>query len=230
VIPNGNNIDMIKRVASALGELTAEMVFVGGSTVGLLVTDPARAAVRATIDVDLVAEAASISDYSGLSSKLIERGFNQELGAIVCRWKYQDLIVDIMTPSQEILGATNRWYPKVLRDATEFRFEDGCQIRLLTAPLLVATKLEAFHDRGKGDYGASHDIEDIVVVVDGRPELIGEIETADPEIREYLREEFDDLLADERFSDQLRWHLGGSSEDQARYETLIDRLARIAGL
>ena len=50
----------------------------------------------------------------------------------------------------------------------------------------MATKFEAFSDRGHGDLLGSHDLEDIVNVVDGRPELVSEVGLAAPELRQYL--------------------------------------------
>jgi len=46
---------------------------------------------------------------------------------------------------------------------------------MVLAPYFLATKLEAFDGRGKGDYLSSHDIEDIVAVLDGRPEILDEL-------------------------------------------------------
>lgn len=44
--------------------------------------------------------------------------------------------------------------------------------------MFIATKLEAFADRGGGDFLASHDLEDITTVTDGRPELTDEAAAA----------------------------------------------------
>ena len=55
----------------------------------------------------------------------------------------------------------------------------GETIKLIAAPVFIATKLEAFKDRGKDASGqpdllGSHDLEDIITVSDRRPELIEE--------------------------------------------------------
>ena len=42
----------------------------------------------------------------------------------------------------------------------------------------IATKLEAFHGRGGGDIVASHNLEDIIAVAEGRPEIVGEVAAA----------------------------------------------------
>ena len=94
----------------------------------------------------------------------------------------------------------------------------------MTAPLFVATKLEAFSDRGHGDYLASHDLEDIVTVVDGRPELVDEVRSGPSEVRDYVRDRLGLLLADEGFVTALPGHLPGDAGSQARLPLLLERL------
>jgi hypothetical protein len=62
------------------------------------------------------------------------------------------------------------------------------QIRLIAALVFIATKLEAFNDRGRDadgqpDFLDSHDMEDIVAVTDRRPELLAECEAMPAELR-----------------------------------------------
>lgn len=48
--PEDPNLPQLRTIAAALGpQLCAECVFVGGATAGLLLTDPAAAAVRTTL-------------------------------------------------------------------------------------------------------------------------------------------------------------------------------------
>jgi len=67
----------------------------------------------------------------------------------------------------------------------------------------LATKLGAFRDRGHGDYLESHDLEDVLSVVDGRPEIVEELAKADAELRSYVLGVFRRLLADEGFLNAL---------------------------
>lgn len=50
----------------------------------------------------------------------------------------------------------------------------------------MATKLEAFGGRGRGDFLGSHDLEDILTVFDGRAELPGEIAQAPANVRDHI--------------------------------------------
>ena len=62
------------------------------------------------------------------------------------------------------------------------------------APYFLATKVDAFLNRGEGDYYGSHDLEDLIVVVDGRPEIVDEVRTnATPELRAFLRDSLDGM-------------------------------------
>lgn len=224
------NVSIVELVAAALGDLRSELVLVGGCSVGLLITDDARPVVRQTVDVDLVAEVASLGDYyDGLSPRLRKCGF-VENGEHMCRWTKGGLIVDVM-PTKEILGhSVNRWYEIAVQEAQPRTLPSGLEILVVTAPMFLSTKLEAFHGRGNGDYLGSTDMEDIINVIDGRPELVDEVRRAPPDVREFLQEEFDGLLADAEFVELLPGHLAGDPASQGRVPLLIGRLRQLAGL
>lgn len=79
---------------------------------------------------------------------------------------------------------------------------EGTVIRVITPPLFLATKFVAFEQRGGGDY-LSHDVEDIIAVVNGRPEVMGDVAAAAPDVREFLRRQFSSLLECEDFLNVL---------------------------
>jgi len=62
--------------------------------------------------------------------------------------------------------------------------EDDLAIKLVSSPYFLATKIEAFTGRGGGDYQASHDLEDIITLLDGRPEIVAEIGAAPRDLKE----------------------------------------------
>lgn len=61
--PGDPNLDMLEIMARKLGALTERLVFVGGSTTGLFITDPLLPQIRVTRDVDVITEASSRLDY-----------------------------------------------------------------------------------------------------------------------------------------------------------------------
>lgn len=226
--PNDPNVQQLQLVAKALKDLCQSLVFVGGCVTGILITDETRPPVRATQDIDLIAELASKVDLYRLQDELRSLGFKED-PEVYCRWRFRNLRVDVMATEESVMNFTNRWYAEAVTTSTEITLPDGASIRLITAPYFLATKLEAFHDRGQGDY-MSHDIEDIINVIDGRAEIISEIKSSADSIRVYLREEFDDLLADSTFVDSLRGHFHPDALEQERVVPLIERLRQIAGI
>lgn len=223
------NVQLVEVVAQRLGSLASRVVLVGGCTTGLLITDLARPPARATVDVDLIVETLSLIDYYKLQRDLKALGFKED-PELTCRWRLGELKVDVTPTDERILGFTNRWYGRAMEQAQRRSLPSGRQIKVISAPLFIATKLEAFYSRGNGDYGASHDIEDIVAVVDGRMELVAEIASADQDVRSYIQQELDGLLGELAFTSTLAYHLAGDDANQKRIPLIIQRLRDIAGI
>jgi hypothetical protein len=201
---------------------------VGGCTTGLLITDPAAADIRPTHDVDVIVAAASLAEYYAVSKRLRALGFHEDI-KVICRWHHRDdLTLDVMPTDSNILGFSNRWYSGAIAHAVDWELEAGLIIRVVTPPYFCATKIEAFHGRGNGDYAGSHDLEDLLAVVDGRPELAGEIRAAEDTLRSYLATEANGLLMRKEFLDALPGTLMPDAASQARLPLLLARLEQIA--
>ncbi len=225
------NVAMLERIAEALGPLRRRMVFLGGCATGLLITDPAAAPIRATRDVDVIVETPGRSGYFALEEELTGRGFrhDQSAGAPICRWTLGDLLVDVLPVDPAVLGFSNSWYPEALRTSRLVRLPSGVEIAVVSPAAFLATKLEAFFGRGQGDYATSHDLEDLVSVVDGRDDIVEEVAAASVPLRSYLNTEFGKLVIDERFLAALPGHLPSDIGSQAHLPVLLQRLLRIAG-
>lgn len=226
--PENPNLAQLLAAATKLESLLNQIVFVGGCVTGLLLTDPATAPVRPTLDVDAIIEIASYLEFTALENQLRQLGFRQAHAedAPICRWLADDLLLDLMPVDPSILGFSNRWYRPALENSQNFRI-DTREIRVITAPYFLATKLEAFHGRGKNDF-RSHDLEDIVTVVDGRPELVGEVGLASEDLRKYLGNELGDLLSNRDFLEALPGHLLPDIASQQRVGLVLGRIKQIA--
>lgn len=222
--PRNPNLARLGSAVRKLEPLLDRIVFVGGSVTGLLLTDPAAAPVRPTLDVDAIVAISSYADFTLLENRMRELGFRESNaeGAPICRWISGDLILDLMPTDASILGFGNRWYHPALENARRTRIGEYA-IRLITAPYFLATKLEAFHGRGKNDF-RSGDLEDIVTVVDGRPEIIEEIHRAPADLQKYLRDEFRALLSNRDFLEALPSHLLPDAASQQRSALVISRM------
>lgn len=135
-----------------------------------------------------------------------------------------------MPLDEKILGFSNRWYKPAMDSAVVHEPEPDLRIRAVSAVYFCATKLEAFAGRGKHDYQSSHDLEDLVAVVDGRPELPEEIHSAPEDVRAFVAAEIRNLLATREFLDALPGYLLPDQASQARVSILLERLKKIAGL
>ena len=204
------------------------MVFVGGCITGLLLSDPAAAPVRPTLDVDAIVAVASYAEFTALENHLRDLGFHQPHaeGAPICRWLSGGLILDLMPTDASILGFSNLWYGPAMENAHRTRIGEY-EIRLITAPYFLATKLEAFHGRGKNDFRMSHDLEDIVTVVDGRPEIIDEVHLAAADLRRYLSREFRSLLSNRDFREALPGQLLPDAASQQRLGLVVKRMQQL---
>lgn len=151
--------------------------------------------IRFTDDVDLVIELAGIGAWHRLTERLAARNFKiTGEHEVNCRFRFNDIIVDVMPSDEAVLGYANRWFIEGLADADKFALPGGPVIQIFKPAYFLATKLEAFSGRGGGD-PYHKDVEDIVILVDGRPGLLEEVQQAAPELRAFIAAGIKALLA-----------------------------------
>lgn len=226
------NVEIIEIAAQALGSLCDELVFLGGCATALLITDSAAPPVRVTRDVDVLAEIGSAPEYRELEKRLRERGFevDSSKGAPICRWAGHGVLLDVMPTDEQILGFGNVWYASAVASARSRELPSGTEIQLIDPVHFVATKFEAFDGRGGNDFVMSHDLEDVICVLDGRPELENEIGDAKREIRDCICNRIREFVNIAQFIESLPGHLPGDAGSQARLPMLTEKLHRIAAL
>jgi len=69
----------------------------------------------------------------------------------------------------------------------------GQKVRVLSVPFYLATKFEAFNDRGV-DYRTSHDFEDIIYVIDNCTTVVKEISEAEEKVKSFIKDELRKVL------------------------------------
>ncbi|MDX2173614.1 MAG: nucleotidyl transferase AbiEii/AbiGii toxin family protein [Bacteroidota bacterium] len=184
------NIVRIKTVHNNLADLKDKVVFVGGATVSLY-ADRQTLEVRPTDDVDVIIELINYNERAKLEEKLRSIGFQHDMeSTVVCRFKIQGIIVDIMPTTPDSIGFSNKWYPEGFKNAIEYKIDDNNIVKILSSPYFIATKLEAFKGRGGGDGRTSQDFEDIVYVLENRQIIWEDLNNTKGEIRNYLINEF----------------------------------------
>lgn len=225
------NLAAMRAVADRLGGLGLDYAFLGGSIVNLLLDNPEISPARPTDDVDVVLETVTAQRYSEVEAKLRGLGFNHDMRehAPKCRWVLGNLTVDIMPVEGGFLGLNTAWFKEALASATEREFL-RTKLRLVSPVAFLATKYVAFLDRGAGDYYASHDVEDFVTVIDGREDIVAEVNTTPASMRRYVIDSIKSLISTEAFNEALPGHLPPDRASQQRLSGLRRKLRAIAAL
>ncbi len=226
---------MVTRVAQALGqEMASQVAFVGGCATALLVTDEyIRSQVRFTDDVDLIVQVIGYGQWHQLEIELEKRGFRSSgEDEVICRKRLRDaengeLIVDFMPDDEKILGFSNRWYTEALASAEELTLSNGVSVRVVSGPYFLATKLEAYKGRGKGDPMGSRDVEDILNLVEGRDALMREVRESSEELRAGISAEITALMDTRDFDYAVASTCRGEKGRETRLFEKLEILARI---
>jgi predicted nucleotidyltransferase len=229
--------ELLELAAEILGPLVDDVVFVGGATVHLWLTEAAAPAVRATDDVDVICDVTSYAEYQGLAKRLRQQDLEEAMDErVICRWRHREsgLLIDVMPISEEVLGFSNPWYTFGIETAVERTLPSGTQIRAVAPPVVIATKLAAWRGRGHADVIVSLDVHDIVVLIDGRPELGDELAIQHEDLRTYVADELVLLRNDPYFNYVVQGALAGYGDvagDRARIftERLDAIVARLPG-
>lgn len=201
------NTVRIKAVHNSLADLKDKVVYVGGATISLY-SDRETLEVRPTDDIDVIVEILSYNERSKLEEKLRSIGFQHDMdSSVICRYKIQGIIVDIMPTADESIGFKNIWYPEGFKNAIDYKIDDITTVKILSVPYFIATKLEAYKGRGSGDGRTSHDFEDIVYVLENRQTIWDELRNTSGELKKYFVDEFKKLKENPNLFEWIDCHV-----------------------
>jgi len=228
--PVSGNLALLMQVVDRLAPLLDRFVFLGGVVTELLITSTAAGSPRQTKDVDVVVNVLNLGEYSEtLRERFLACGLVEDTspGAPICRWCLDDLIVDIMPTRGEILDFSCEWYQVAFDTAQPTMLPNGSTIRLVTPACFLATKLAAFGDRGRRDPTSSHDLEDLISVIDGRREIVADLAAAPRDLRAYVADRLTHFLARGDAEVLVAAQLMPDSDSQDRLPFVIDRIRNL---
>jgi hypothetical protein len=127
-----------------------------------------------------------------------------------------------MPTDEKVLGFSNKWYAPGFKLAIDFEIDKQHIVKIFPVAYFIASKLVAFKSRGKNNGRTSSDFEDIVFVLNYRNIIWKELQEADETVKEYLKEEFMNLLADNYIYEWISVHL--DYNDRQRGELIFGRL------
>jgi hypothetical protein len=226
MIPVDKNRILVERLCAHIEPLLDQIVLVGGCAVGFLITDSAQLLPRETDDVDLATEITTLGDYHQFAGRLKELGFSEDTETgVICRWRKDELCLDAMPMKEVGFGSVNSWFPLAIKTSVTVNLPSGGILKHIDAPTFIATKIESFLNRGGDDF-AHHDIEDIINVINGRIELIGEVGKADHELKDFLSDKLGAFMEISAFTDLIPSHI---RPNESRAEIVFERLRKITG-
>ena len=222
------NKELLAKISNELDELLEDVVFVGSITLEYLIDEKIKKAIylRTTEDVDIVIQVSTKKGFYDFLEKLQQKGFGEDIQSpTICTMKKGELKIDIMPTKQEILGFTNRWYAKRVKNTKKIKLDNGKTINILKAPFFLASKIEAFFSRGIKDPFLSKDLEDIVDLINGREAIVQDVILSnDLELVNFLSDKINQMLEDEKIYEAISGHFYGQ---EARFVVVIERMKRI---
>jgi hypothetical protein len=174
-------------------------------------------------------EVVSALDSYKLDEILRSKGFTNDMseGAPACRWKLGSLTVDVMSSISAAMGFTNIWYDEGIRNSMEV-IKDPVSVKIFKCPFFLASKIEAFNDRGQMDFRGSPDMEDVVAILEVVPEnLLEEDLSQFPIVQQYLAVEFQKLLKNSNFLDALPGLLFNRADRSASIQKIKNRMSNL---
>jgi len=133
---------LLEAGAADLRSVLDRVVFLGGATIFLWITDPAAREVRATYDVDVVAEVITLCAYSRFQDELRASGLTEASeSGVICRWRSASgLVIDVLPAEPALVGMGGRWLKATTDASVEHTLPSGSTIRVVPPPYLIATR------------------------------------------------------------------------------------------
>jgi len=221
------NLGLVAEVAKGLEELNEKMVFIGGAVISLYTDDPAAEEIRPTTDIDMTVNLANYTEWTQMQERLsVLKFFPDPHGQSICSYKFKEIAIDIMPAEDSSIGISNVWYRPGFKYLQQILLEDGTMINVLPSPYFLATKLEAFKDRGKNDFYGSHDYEDIIYLIDNRTTIVEEILSSEDDLKQYIKQELTAIKNHPQASEILAMHIHPLIREQ-RFQMLMEKIEQI---
>jgi len=221
-----HSLAMLEIAANGIAPILNKVVFTGGAIVPLYAPN-AKIDFRFTEDVDCVIEISNTLSYYKLERKLRSLGFSNDTSSNnICRWRYKEILLDIMPTNEDILGFSNIWNIKGMENSIDFILPSGCKISIFSLSYLIASKIEAYKAKGKGDFLLSKDYEDIIFLISYSPQINKIIESG-RELLEYLSSEFKSHLENSYFFETIAGHFKPDNNQKRNVQNVVNFMNKI---
>lgn len=131
-----------------------------------------------------------------------------------------------MPAEDSSIGVSNKWYKPGFNHLQKIQLKDGTCINILPAAYFLATKLEAFKDRGGNDFYGSHDFEDIIYLIDNKSTIVTDILSADEDVRQFIKTELKTIKNHTQSDEILAMHIHPLIRKE-RFKMLLEKIEKI---
>ncbi|MDX2250611.1 MAG: hypothetical protein SF052_27765 [Bacteroidia bacterium] len=220
---------MLETLASGFGESLHKVVFIGGATLSLYVTDRSAPECHPSGDIDGIVGGSSMIEFLEFQQIIEKKGFKRmklsRPGAE--QWMYEGIKVRLMPMNTEKIGFTNRWYEEGVFHARTYRLPGGRPIRIFMPAYFMASKIDAFLNRGGTDLRMSEDFQDLVYLLDNRQEILDDIQQAFYEVRSYIQQQFARFLTLSHLDEGIAYALPDSFDEEniLRIRQIMEKIA-----
>jgi hypothetical protein len=220
---------LLIEVATFLDRVDIEYAFTGGAVIPFYLDIPDLASMRPTKDVDVIVQAVTLLEYHDVEQRIVQMGWRHDAspGAPRCRWIMGDVKIDVMASSEVAGEFSSPWFQKGVQEAVKVQVAGG-SFRVVPVSVLIASKLLAFTQRGIKDPWLSHDLEDVMTIVDGRVDFMSELEATDSGLRDDIAFMMRQVINLPDFLNYLPGFLPSDPGSQGRCGFLESRLRKMA--
>ena len=216
------NLKVVEKVALSLEELNEQVIYVGGAVVALYVTDEGAEQPRPTKDIDISVQISTYSQMDELREILASKKiYPAPSEKVMYRYSYEDILIDFIPFEETPLGPTNSWLKPGFEKAYPIKIGE-IEIKILPVSLFLATKWEAFKSRGS-DPRTSHDFEDIIYIIDNNKEVVEDVQNANKDVQEYLKEMSNEILNHPSRNEIIECHINPYTVGERR-DIVIEKL------
>ena len=229
MIMQKTNNERLQTIASAMQELNARLVYVGGAMAGAYATDPTATEPRTTLDVDCVVNSNSYAEHAAFEELLREKHFQNDHDSeppVICRWVYDGDLVDVMSMNEQSLSFGNKWYSIGFEHREMYKLPSGQLIYRLPVTYYIATKIDALYSRGGEDWRGAKDFEDIIYVLNYCTEFLDKFHAEKGLVKNYLAEQFAAMLQRPNLSEEIECAI--NPDEIERTDMILEILHTIA--
>jgi hypothetical protein len=225
------NRERLAIAARAIEPLLNRVVFTGRQVAELLATNPVVAMPRSTFASDVVLRVLSTASLDRVAVDLQRLGLRRGARTATSdRWSVgASVTLDLTYVSGDENDPSTIWleYASLLTMAVNVG--NGLSARITGAPALLALDWAAFRSSGESALD-SGELEDVIVLVAGRAEVVREMGAAPPELRSFVASETRRFLEYDGAGHVIQFAIPDARQFPMLADRAAERLRSIAAL